>query len=53
MTNAGRTGKSTPGISDLIEVAKAAGWHETEVANAIKIVAAGMANGYAGTDPEE
>ncbi|KAA9369575.1 hypothetical protein [Ochrobactrum quorumnocens] len=46
-------GKSTPGITDLIAEAKAAGWHEMETANAIKVVAAGMANGYAGTEPEE
>lgn len=46
-------GKSTPGIPELIEKAKAAGWHEMETANAIKIVAAGMNQGYAGTDPEE
>lgn len=46
-------GKSTPGIPELIADAKAAGWHEMEVANAIKVVAAGMAMGFAGTDPEE
>lgn len=46
-------GKSTPGIPDLIADAKAAGWHEMETANAIKVVAAGMAMGYTGTDPNE
>lgn len=46
-------GKSTPGVPHLIADAKAAGWHEMETANAIKVVAAGMAIGYAGTDPEE
>lgn len=46
-------GKSTPGVPNLIADAKAAGWHEIETANAIKIVATGMANGYAGFDPEE
>ncbi|MFK4820981.1 hypothetical protein ACI0FS_14880 [Ochrobactrum quorumnocens] len=45
--------QNVPGIRDLIEEAKAVGWQEAEVANAIKIVAAGMANGYAGFDPEE
>ena len=46
-------GKSTPGVPDLIADAKAAGWHEMEAANAIKTVAAGLADGYAGIDPEE
>lgn len=46
-------GKSTPGIPELIKEAKAAGWHEMETANAIKIVATGMHQGYAGTDPDE
>lgn len=46
-------GKSTPGVPDLIADAKAAGWREIETANAIKTVAAGLAMGYAGTDPEE
>ncbi len=47
------SGKSTSGVPDLIADAKAAGWHEMETANAIKVVAAGLALGYAGTDPEE
>lgn len=46
-------GKSTPGIPDLIADAKAAGWHEMETANAIKLVAAGMYRGFTGTDPDE
>ena len=46
-------GKSTPGIPDLIADAKSAGWHEMETANAVKAVADGMVNGYAGTDPDE